>query len=214
MDPEFVAQMTPYMMTSDNKCIPVTYMAFISDGKHDVTFERTKLAPRPAIERAMQFKGNFEYNLAHAIALPYKQEMLESGTFVCKECGKPATEVLQCPTTNWTEDPPIIQDIAVTTLCGKEDCIRKAQGSVLDLFADMSKLLKTVKETVKEKTGLDVPSVDPEESARICFQCGNVDSEKKLRKCSRCKRTYFCDKECQQKAWKRHKKDCRAPESS
>lgn len=44
-----------------------------------------------------------------------------------------------------------------------------------------------------------------------CLNCG--DSGAKLR-CSKCKRAYFCSRECQTKAWKTHKADCMPPGSS
>lgn len=39
-----------------------------------------------------------------------------------------------------------------------------------------------------------------------CLYCDNKDNI--TSKCSQCKTVYFCDKECQRKAWKIHKKHC------
>ncbi len=41
--------------------------------------------------------------------------------------------------------------------------------------------------------------------------CGIVNSEAKL--CSRCKRVYYCNVECQKKDWAQHKAGCKAPEA-
>ena len=38
-----------------------------------------------------------------------------------------------------------------------------------------------------------------------CLTCDKKGIEKK---CSKCKSVYFCDRECQRKAWKTHKKHC------
>ena len=39
-----------------------------------------------------------------------------------------------------------------------------------------------------------------------CMQCGNNKGLKLS--CSSCKNAYYCDKECQKKHWKQHKKYC------
>ncbi|XP_052083857.1 uncharacterized protein LOC127721212 isoform X1 [Mytilus californianus] len=42
----------------------------------------------------------------------------------------------------------------------------------------------------------------------FCFQCF-CKSDIKLKKCSRCKVSTYCDKQCQRKNWKIHKKTCK-----
>ncbi|KAF1915941.1 hypothetical protein BDU57DRAFT_210881 [Ampelomyces quisqualis] len=42
------------------------------------------------------------------------------------------------------------------------------------------------------------------DEAKVCAHCGKADAKA----CSRCKDTYYCSKECQKKAWPRHKKVC------
>ena len=41
-----------------------------------------------------------------------------------------------------------------------------------------------------------------------CFTCGK--SGAKLSSCSQCHRAYYCNRECQRKDWKRHKRACAA----
>ena len=53
------------------------------------------------------------------------------------------------------------------------------------------------------KAGSDAAHAD----MRTCDYC-KAGSAAKLLKCSRCKSVAYCDKECQQKAWKAHKKAC------
>ncbi len=40
---------------------------------------------------------------------------------------------------------------------------------------------------------------------RNCDQCGKANAKSQ---CSRCKKAYYCGKECQKLAWKDHKKTC------
>jgi len=42
----------------------------------------------------------------------------------------------------------------------------------------------------------------------MCALCKTLDLEKKFEKCGRCKKVIYCDKSCQKKHWKEHKKEC------
>ena len=42
----------------------------------------------------------------------------------------------------------------------------------------------------------------------VCFTCGT--SGAKLRSCGQCHRAYYCDRQCQRRDWKRHKRACAA----
>lgn len=46
-----------------------------------------------------------------------------------------------------------------------------------------------------------------------CDGCGTLrmESDARLLTCGRCKRAFYCDKECQKKAWGEHKKACEPP---
>ena len=54
---------------------------------------------------------------------------------------------------------------------------------------------------------------NPRVDFHTCAYCHKV-SEKKLRVCSRCKKVTYCDRDCQKKAWKAHKKICVPVENS
>lgn len=190
MGDEFEAQLTPYLSSPDKTLL--RYIANITDGTTEATFERTKLVPKAALERAKRDDG-FLYNFAHSIAFSYNEEILQSGKYVCKECGKPAVMVLQSPTTSLTDDdPPLIHDIMAMPLCGGQDCDIKAKNSFLGLIENFQELMKQVKET----TDVDVNVNLDRDLPKTCLHCGKVDDS--LLKCSRCKRAFFCDRDCQQ----------------
>jgi len=43
--------------------------------------------------------------------------------------------------------------------------------------------------------------------ARKCDVCSSLPAKP----CARCKNTFYCSAECQNSAWKKHKKTCKAP---
>ena len=45
-------------------------------------------------------------------------------------------------------------------------------------------------------------------ATRSCFSCGRASA--KLCSCSRCRRAFYCNQDCQRKDWKRHQRACRA----
>lgn len=65
--------------------------------------------------------------------------------------------------------------------------------------------LFTLKESRKIEAELKI-GVFREQNYR-CFECNKVDD--KLQLCGGCNRIWFCGKECQKRAWQRHKKACK-----
>jgi hypothetical protein len=49
---------------------------------------------------------------------------------------------------------------------------------------------------------------NPYYSYRICHACKEVMPLVALQKCGRCKRVFYCDRECQRKDWLYHKQTC------
>lgn len=209
MGGSFLSEMATYLKSSRDN-VPLDFTTDISDGTNTVKFQRTKLVPRAALERAKHDNG-FSYKLCHGIALQYHQEMLQTANFVCKECGESVKIILQTPTIDLQGDPPTILDVMATPVCASKDCTIRAKNSIYNNMANMNELLNRL----KEEMGDAVPTVNikpTSEFRRICLHCGKMSRE--LRRCSRCQKAYFCDQVCQQQAWKKHKKECNAPPAS
>lgn len=46
-------------------------------------------------------------------------------------------------------------------------------------------------------------------SGKRCANCGGVDIQLKLKKCSGCEKVWYCKVECQKSHWKQHKAQCK-----
>lgn len=51
---------------------------------------------------------------------------------------------------------------------------------------------------------------DEDEDESSCSVCGKQASNR----CSKCKKTWYCSRECQASGWKNHKKNCRTVDES
>ena len=142
MGDDFMRELEAHQKSSDK--VSLTYWASIDDGTTETTFERTKLVSSATVRRAQQDKA-FEYKFAYGIAIPYLPEMLASAKHVCKNCGKPATRILQTPTTHCYQDPPMVQDIQATPMCDSTFCNNKAKSDYMEMVGELSKLQELLK---------------------------------------------------------------------
>lgn len=58
--------------------------------------------------------------------------------------------------------------------------------------------------------GISMHAVDPAYKGPKCYNCGKMHD---LRKCGRCKKIWYCDRECQSFDWPRHKLECNPPDN-
>jgi hypothetical protein len=163
----FLEDIAPYLANCDRKDkVPVCYKAnvLIKDGE-DIHFERTRLLPKAAIERA-KTDPDFDYHLCLSIALSLKKQILEKcgGDVRCHECGERASTIFQTPTVDWTAEfdgslYPIItiRDIWCKPCCTSNDaaCLEKVKGSFASfaesLATKMPEILKDVEGKIQKK---------------------------------------------------------------
>ena len=56
---------------------------------------------------------------------------------------------------------------------------------------------------------LQPPDETKQSEIRSCENCGNPQRfNEKYKKCSRCKKVYYCSNDCHKKHWKIHKYEC------
>lgn len=104
---------------------------------------------------------------------------------------------MQVPTGSWFEEPLTVVEAAGILLCENAACDAKAKE---DFMATMQKMSQLNQEMRKET------------DTQQCNNCYKV-GEKMLR-CSRCKATFYCSKDCQKRAWvNHHKRECVPAES-
>lgn len=190
--------------------VPVTY-GVANQSKENCPlrdYKRTRMVPKSLIVRA-NYDKDFSQVLLHCIAHSYRDEMMsvaeqhlekDGGNFVCDSCGKnKPTHFIQVPTDCWQIEPYETIDVAGILLCDENSCDVTAKQK---FTSNMSKLTDVFKK-LKDDAG-----------KALCDCCTLLKDRDDLNRCSRCKKVYYCDANCQKLAWKRHKKVCRAPSSS
>lgn len=64
------------------------------------------------------------------------------------------------------------------------------------------------KKSTNESNDNDLPD-NGREAAVNGNRCNTCNKRGKMKKCTQCKCTYYCSKECQIQDWKKHKKRCK-----
>ena len=83
----------------------------------------------------------------------------------------------------------------------KDDVVKKYQFHAEDEEEAEQKMVEITKEWKREAEN---------EKPKVCAVCGATQAEgsKKLLVCGKCKKVHYCSRECQEKDWKTHKKEC------
>lgn len=107
----------------------------------------------------------------------------------------------------------------VSLCCESQACRNRRERVVLKRYKEMQKMIDEIdSDPTKCNVNTSHFSMSDPHSAplpkgahpyRVCASCGRAEPcEPNLLLCSKCRCTYFCDKECMKKAWKEHKKVC------
>ena len=178
---------------------------FVNGKEEEVTFRTDLEVPRSVLERAKHKDSDTGYDLCMSTAAKYKGDIIldhcakelgcAKSDLKCAQCkAAPATTTTHVPFGMWHDDPVIILDLGGTTVCGNLACSSQASNSFMDLMSHMGEF----KKQVDEKMG-----------SKYCKSCNKLETEDfPLKRCSRCQNAYFCNQECQRRAWKMHKPQC------
>lgn len=193
-DEQFQKKLDSFL-TLPYESVPVTYDTEIQT-PDTIHFERTRLIPKAAVEHA-QKDSDFAYQFAHSIAWFHRREMIQlaqsSKQMACQSCGRAAINIVQAPMCAWQVEPLVISDAAAIPLCSSPKCDQMAKQKFMGGMDQMEEFLEAL---VQDKT-------NPHQRCGHCAKMGD-----NLLRCSRCKNSWYCNKECQRTAWKQHKKVC------
>ena len=97
--------------------------------------------------------------------------------------------------------------VQVLAVCEKPPCAMKQQQFGNSLFAGKPK-------SVQSPTKLPPPTkLDDKNGRKTCGMCHWLEVEgQSLRRCSRCKATYYCNARCQRNHWPVHRQVCKKTE--
>lgn len=90
----------------------------------------------------------------------------------------------------------------------KRDSVRFMKGFGMDYFGSTgdNNSIGYIGATGKFRSGNEIFT-----DMNVCDHCGKTQAVlgKKLKRCQRCMKTYYCGKDCQKSAWSQHKKVCK-----
>jgi hypothetical protein len=189
-----------------------------SKEQQEVRFESTRMLSTAAIDRA-KVDQEFDIWLVHAIAYHYRdhgglkdhclQQLKEQGLpvsstsdLMCYTCGtQPGTHTVHVPNSSWHVTPHTVVDpLAGFLLCNNPECDHKAKQGAMNVADQLQELWAKLQAANDIKQCLACKKMDLTDSEN--------ENGPKLLRCSRCQNVWFCNKECQRLAWKKHKKDC------
>jgi hypothetical protein len=156
--------------------------------------------PKKLIESTRTQRLSQEYVALHTdyirkVLDEYHQTIKSKSDGLCVQCARPQHDVIHVPMSNLHQTPPIILSFSFP-VCDNPECAKRAQD--------------TVTSSINEK-GLGVYA-----GTVKVWSCENC--EKSLvgtpKKCGRCLEVAYCDKDCQTKNWKEHKKVCKGKSRS
>jgi hypothetical protein len=92
--------------------------------------------------------------------------------------------------------------IVCSTMCGSEDWFVTIEDVELKGFI-------TYKASCSEACSMKISEHESKNSklCNVCNNCGKLLKDNP-KKCAKCRRAFYCDKECQKADWNAHKKEC------
>lgn len=191
---KFQREMEALLSKPDCPKVAVNYVVGSSLSPLTNKFSRTGMVPTAAVERC-KLDQEYNHKFCHCLAHSYRAAMLEQAradnACICYGCSGPATQVVQVPTGSWFEERPTVVEGAAILLCQQASCDAKAKQ---EFMMQMQGLTNVFEKSLKAT------------DLKQCANCTKLGED--MLRCSRCKATYYCSKECQTRDWPRHKLKC------
>ena len=112
-----------------------------------------------------------------------------------------------CRTTTFSQKKTEPQDNSSASVDRKVD-IQAPDENNTEIVGAEKKVEKSCKEEAEIQSNLEKESEGINSHKEECAFC-KLDASNK---CTRCKKVYYCSKQCQKNDWKRHKRTCQNPE--
>lgn len=162
----------------------------------------------------------------HKRAIEVKTSDGKSENLLCKDCSKgffAGRKLLLCLTCKERVPKDFKYDLSFIQLEGSrkqishyrvfcsEDCLAKQQSTEKVSLPDDLEPLKSCQTCGKQENKIDIGSMmnngipDPK-------SLQNLLTQSMMSTCARCKKVFYCSRECQTKDWKTHKLECKAPD--
>lgn len=161
------------------------YVAKVCGFEQEANFEFDEEIDAPEFPR-----GKDAVEVLRTVVRHHDSEMFNNRKWNCVICGGPATKLVYHPVSYLTSETPQIRDLP-NAVCSPA-CQKKETDNVHNVMFDL--------------TGLRPGQANTNERGLACDECGR---KTKLLLCSKCRRTYYCSRECQTSAWNKvHKFLC------
>jgi hypothetical protein len=182
----------------------VTFEAKVSDvrdRKRNFTFHDDIPAEKLAELRSSKQQGEAYMTSKVNSFMPH---MIQACNWACSardECQAKAVRLVCTSMSYLHKEPPLVHIIPAIPICMDPDCDLAATNMA-------NQLTKMVMENAESKdTEACQAMADPQ-----LVQCAHCQRRAALghdmARCSACKKTYYCNRECQKADWKRHKSSC------
>lgn len=113
----------------------------------------------------------------------------------CDVCGASGRHIMQMPLASLNMPVPIV-GVTVLPVCGQPKCATAIRQGTEKTMQDMRKLFS--------------PMYGQHSPVLTMLRCDSCGDWGKMRKCQRCHKVAYCDRECQRAAWSTHKAVCTA----